>query len=62
MTNFKEKLKCMHELEKLRSQFVIVGTCMELAYGKDFRHASEMYGAADITQEWIEEIREEISQ
>jgi hypothetical protein len=60
MSKYKEKLRLMHELEKLRSQFVICGAAMELAYGKDFQHAPEMYGAAEITQEWIKEIREEL--
>lgn len=55
------KLKLMHSLESLRSQLVLCGAQMGSIYGDDFRHTKQLFGAADMTQEWILKIRDELA-
>lgn len=61
MKKYKDKLKLMHSLESLRSQLVVCGVQMGAIYGDDFRHTKQLFGAADMTQEWILKLRDEFA-
>ena len=55
MTNY----KILNTLESLRSKMVLAGLeIMELKDTAVHVHASELFGAADMVQNWIENIRE----
>lgn len=57
---YKEKLKLMHELEKLRTQMAIAAIQMDIVYSDTNTHSKELFGAAEMVQDWIVNIRAEL--
>lgn len=54
------KIKLMHQMEKLRSEMVLTSCHINLIYGDKNSNADELMGASNIVQSWIIALREEI--